>query len=108
MPRGQIIARSAGSWLVRFYRGRDPENGKRRYINKTVHGDRPAAEAELAGLAALAPARPEEKSKLNQYLDWWLYAAVAGRLRAKTARDYRTLLDRYVRPALGEIRIDRL
>jgi integrase len=108
MPRGQIIARSAGSWLVRFYRGRDPENGKRRYINKTVHGDRPAAEAELAGLAALAPARPEEKSKLNQYLDWWLYAAVAGRLRAKTAGDYRTLLDRYVRPALGEIRVDRL
>lgn len=108
MPRGQIIARSPGTWLIRFYHGRDPENGKRRYINKTVHGDRPAAEAELAELAALVPAHPEEQSKLNQYLDWWLYAAVDGRLRAKTARDYRTLLDRYVRPALGEIRIDRL
>jgi len=108
MPRGQIIARSPSTWLVRFYQGRDPATGKRRYISKTVRGDRSGAEAELAGLAALAPARPEKHSKLNQYLDWWLYGAVDGRLRAKTARDYRTLLDRYVRPALGEIRIDRL
>jgi len=28
--------------------------------------------------------------------------------RAKTARDYRTLLSLYVRPALGEVRLDRL
>jgi integrase len=108
MPSGQIIARSSGTWLVRLYHGRDPATGKRRYINKTVRGDRPAAEAELARLAALVPARPEKNSKLDRYLDWWLYAAVDGRLRAKTARDYRTLLDRYVLPVLGDTRIDRL
>ena len=62
MPRGQIIARSSGTWLVRLYHGRDPATGKRRYINMTVRGDRPAAEAELARLAALVPARPEKNS----------------------------------------------
>lgn len=105
MPSGQIIARSRDRWLIRLYQGRDPATGKRRYLNKTVRGDRPAAELELAGLLAQIPARPQPNSKLDAYLDWWLYAAVDGRLRNKSAR---ALLDRYVRPELGETRLDRL
>jgi integrase len=108
MRRGQIIARSPATWLVRLYQGRDPKTGKRRYINRTVRGDQAAAEAELAGLLASAPTRPLSNSRLDEYLDWWLYAAVDGRLRAKTARDYRALLQRYVRPDLGQKRINRL
>jgi hypothetical protein len=108
MPRGQIIARTPDTWLVRLYQGRDPATGKRRYINKTVQGGRPVAEAELAGLVAAVPPRPQASSKLGEYLDWWLYAAVDGRLRAKTAQDYRSLVDRYVRPQLGQTGIDRL
>jgi integrase len=45
---------------------------------------------------------------VDDYLDWWLYAAVDGRLRDKSARDYRALLDRYVRAELGHTRLDRL
>jgi integrase len=37
-----------------------------------------------------------------------LHAAVDGRLRFKTARDYRTLLARYVRPRLGQVKLSRL
>jgi integrase len=37
-----------------------------------------------------------------------LHAAVDGRLRAKTARDYRTLLARYVRPEFGSVKLGRL
>ena len=37
-----------------------------------------------------------------------MHAAVDGRLRAKTARDYRTLLARYVRPELGQVKLSRL
>jgi integrase len=108
MPSGEIIARSPDSWLIRLYQGRDPATRRRRYLNKTVRGDRPAAEAELAGLLAQIPSRPRASSKLDEYVDWWLYAAVDGRLRSKTARDYRKMLDRYVRPELGRIRLDRL
>ena len=100
MPRGQIIARSPTTWLLRIYQGREPATEKRRYLNKTVQGERSAAEAELARLLSQIPPRPRASSSLDQYLDWWLYAAVDGRLRAKTARDYRTLLARYVRPEL--------
>lgn len=108
MPRGQIIARNPNTWLVRLYEGRDPATGQRSYLNKTVHGERSVAEAELTRLLSQIPPRPEPRSTLDGYLDWWLHAAVEGRLRAKTARDYRTLLSLYVRPALGEVRLDRL
>ena len=73
-----------------------------------MHGERSAAAAALARLLSQIPPRPEARSTLDEYLDWWLHAAVEGRLRAKTARDYRTLLSLYVRPALGENRLDRL
>jgi integrase len=108
MPSGQIIARKTNTWLVRLYQGRDPATGKRRYINKTVQGERISAEAELARLLSQIPPRPEANSILDEYLDWWLHAAVDGRLRAKTARDYRTLLARYVRPELGHVKLNRL
>src|SRR5580658_8108159 len=108
MLRGQIILRQPDTWLVRLYQGRDPATGRRRYLNKTVHGERSVAEAALARLLSQIPPRPEPRSTLDEYLDWWLHAAVEGRLRAKTARDYRTLLSLYVRPALGEVRLDRL
>jgi integrase len=108
MPSGQIIARTTNTWLVRLCQGRDPETGKRRYFNKTVHGERTSAEAELSRLLSQIPARPESTSSLDVYLDWWLHAAVDCRLRAKTARDYRTLLARYVRPELGHVKLSRL
>src|SRR3984893_17162724 len=108
MPRGQIIARKTNTWLVRLYQGRDPATGKRRYLNRTVLGERSSAEAELARLLSQIPPRPEANSSLDVYLDWWLHAAVDGRLRAKTARDYRTLLARYVRPEMGRVKLGPL
>lgn len=108
MSRGQIIARTANTWLLRVYQGRDPATGKRRYLNRTVRGERSSAEAELARLISQVPPRPRSNAILDEYLDWWLYAAVDSRLRAKTAQDYRTLLERYVRPDLGQVKLDRL
>jgi hypothetical protein len=39
---------------------------------------------------------------LNEYLDRWLGTAVGPRVRPKTFQDYRGMLNRYVRPVLGE------
>jgi integrase len=46
MP-GQIIARGERTWLVRIYTGRDPQTGKRKYDNKTVHATKKEAQAYL-------------------------------------------------------------
>ena len=35
---GQIIPRGERTWLVRVFMGRDPVSGKRKYVNKTMHG----------------------------------------------------------------------
>lgn len=43
---GKLIERSPREWMVRVYTGRDAD-GKRRYINKTVHGTKKEAQAAL-------------------------------------------------------------
>jgi integrase len=42
MP-GQIISRGKNKWLCRIFNGRN-EQGKREYVNKTIHGPRKVAE----------------------------------------------------------------
>jgi hypothetical protein len=45
---GQIIKRGEKKYVVRVYVGRD-ENGKRRYLNKTINGTKKTAEKWLNG-----------------------------------------------------------
>lgn len=40
---GQIVARGEETWLVRVSTGRSPE-GKRQYINRTIHGTKKEAQ----------------------------------------------------------------
>jgi hypothetical protein len=79
--------------MVRIYVGRDPETRKRRYIGKSIHGGLRTAQAHLKRMLA--------ERDLGQYLDHWLDICARLRLRAKSFRDYSTLLARYVRPRLG-------
>jgi integrase len=100
---GQIIPRGKNVWLVRLYLGRD-QQGKRLYLNQTIHGPRKAAQAWLnqrlterdAGVAV----KPAQQT-LNEYLDHWLEAAAKARVRPKTFHGYRIILECHIRPALG-------
>jgi len=103
MP-GQIIGRGKGVWCVRVYLGCDPATGKRAYLNKTVHGNKKAAEKWLTATlrdrdmgGAIEPA----VMPLNDYLDKWLEAVAKAKVRPKTFRGYGDVLRRYVRPGLG-------
>ena len=44
---GQLIQRGPKTWLVRTFLGRDPDTGKRRYHNKTIHGTKKDAQRYL-------------------------------------------------------------
>jgi integrase len=102
---GQIIARGDRRWLIRVYLGRDHETKKRNYHNRTIRGSMREAQAYLTRkLRERDLGRDLEGAKitLNEYLDRWLGTAVGPRVRAKTFQDYRGMLNRYVRPALGE------
>lgn len=104
---GQIIKRGEKTWVVRIFQGRD-ENGKRRYVNKTIHGTKKSAEkyltAKLRDKDLGINIEPASES-LDKYLAKWLESVVRSRVREATFDDYKYLLDRYVSPTLGAIKL---
>src|SRR5881227_1374383 len=84
---GQIIKRGDKRWLVRIFQGRD-ENGKRRYVNKTIRGTKKNAEtyltAKLRDKDLGINIEPAGES-LNKYLDKWLDTAAKPRLRTRSS-----------------------
>jgi integrase len=95
--RGQVIPKGDRKWLVRFYSGRDPRTGKRRYSAVTVLGTRAQAQRELTRrLADVDSGRFREppKQTLGEYLtETWLAEKAAdyraGSLAGRTLVDYR-------------------
>jgi integrase len=104
---GQIVKRGEKVWIVRIFQGRD-ENGKRRYINKTIHGTKKSAEkyltAKLRDKDLGINIEPASES-LDKYLEKWLESVVRSRVREATFDDYKYVLDRYVTPTLGAIKL---
>lgn len=108
--QGQLIPRGDRTWLVRAFIGRDGA-GKRRYVNRTIHGAKKDAERALTALLrardtdalSLEPAR----RTLGAWLDEWL-ELVKPRIGVRTAYDYGRTIERDLRPALGGIRLAKL
>ena len=101
---GQIIKRGDKTWIVRIFMGRD-EKGKRRYLNKTIHGTKKDADKYLnSTLTTISTGTFVESSSLtlNAYLDKWLEAAAQPRLTERTYVSYKWLLKQHVRPTLGD------
>lgn len=107
---GQIIKRADRTYLVRIFNGRD-ENGKRRYINKTIHGTKKDAEryrtAKLRDKHLGINIEPASES-LAKYLDKWLETSVKPRVRSRTYDDYVSLMARYIREPLGAVKLSDL
>lgn len=106
---GQLVKRGKDTWLVRIYLGRDG-NGKRKWHNHTVHGRKEDAQRYLTAYLRdrdLGKAAPAARMTLDALLDRWLKASV-DRLAIQSYMGYRKNVDRYIRPALGHLRLDRL
>lgn len=107
---GQIIKRGDKNWIVRIFMGRDG-NGKRRYLNKTVRGTKKDAETYLSKtLTEISAGTFVEGSPdtVSAYLDKWLEAAARPRLRENTYREYKGLIERYIKPTLGPMRLSNV
>lgn len=102
---GQLIERGKSRWLVRVYVGRDAA-GKRKYLNKTVHGNEKAAQAVLTQMLRENTGTLIEPSRLSlgDDLEHWLETAAKPRLSPRSYRGYKSLLKRCVRPELGDER----
>ena len=107
---GQVVKRADDVWLVRIFQGRD-ENGKRRYLNRTVHGKKKDAENYLSTtLTAITTGTFVEPTSLslNAFLDKWPSCAAKPRLSERTFEEYTALLKRYVREPLGKRKLATL
>jgi len=107
---GQIIKKSDRVFLVRIFQGRDAE-GRRRYFSKQIRGTRKDAQKFLnAALREIDLGVFVEPSALtvNEYLNRWLESAARPRVSQRTADGYAGLLDRYIRPSVGQMRLDKL
>ena len=107
---GQLIRRGERTWLVRIYLGRDGA-GKRKYLNKTVQGNKKHAEQQLTKLLRerdVGTLVEPSETTLDAYLEHWLEGVARTRVRENTYEDYRFLMRRYVRPTLGNRRLDQL
>lgn len=108
MP-GQIVKRGKQIWTVRVFLGR--ENGRRRYLNKTVHGPHKNAEKTLNNLLRerdIGALIETTHMTLSEYLEQWLASAAKPRVRLRTYQGYEELLDRYIKPTLGPRQLSRL
>jgi len=90
---GQIVKRGDKTWLVRIFMGRDTK-GKRRYLNKTLHGTKKDAETYLSKtVTEISSGTFVEDSRITMdtYLKEWLTTAARPRLRDNTYREYEGL-----------------
>src|SRR4051795_4321279 len=101
--RGHLQQRSAGSWRLKVFVGR-LDDGRKRYIERTVRGTRRDAERALARLivevdegrhVAAAP------MTFNELVEQWLEVK-AGTVEASTFKNYEWAHRTYIAPAIGD------
>jgi len=110
--RGSIRQRSKGSWEITIDIGRDPATGKRLRHFESVKGRKADAQKRLAELLVSIEKGTHVKSArdltLGEYLMEWLRGHAALHCRPRTAEGYRFIVDRYLIPALGQVRLSQI
>ncbi len=110
MMAGQLIKRGDNNYTIRVYTGRDG-TGKRRYINKTFKGNKHAAQTELNKMLHsrdIGTLAAPSKGDFGDYLDEWLKNAAKPRVRPRTHDGYKYLVDKYIKPELGALRLHKI
>ena len=107
--RGSIRQRSAGSFEVRVYMGRDLLTGKERYASRTVRGGKREAQRVMREMVIAAEAGKHGKvdTTVGHLLEEWFEHARLD-FSPSTARETRGYLDRTLLPRLGHMPLDRL
>jgi integrase len=99
----------SGQWQLRAFSGADPTSGRPIQVSRAFVGTERAAVKALAGLVADVEASRCERTRATvaQLLDKWL-AQIEPTRRPKTIAEYRSKIDKRIRPALGGVRLDKL
>jgi integrase len=104
------VTRRGDSWRLHVYLGRDSETGKQRYLTRTMKGTKREAETACAQFVAEA-ARGEHgettAGTLRELVERWM-AHIEPNVSPSTLAAYRIYLDKWILPALGTKKLDKL
>jgi len=102
--KGSIRKRGSGSFELRVYSGTDPVSGKRRWLTRTVRGNRSDAVRELKALSAHANIAPAvgAHTTIAALLDQW-FARGRASWSPTTTRNLTSIVERHLKPGLGDI-----
>src|SRR5271155_4277706 len=107
--KGSIRQRGSSSYELRVYAGTDPSTGKRRWLTRTVHGDRADACRELKAFAAHANVAPAvgARTTMGELLDLWF---TRGRTTwsPTTVRNLQSIVECHLKPGLGDLLVGDL
>lgn len=105
---GSIYQRADGVWVASVSLGMENGRRKRRVVyGRTKTEVKQKLQALIAELQTKGTIPDPTKLTVAQYLDQWAQWA-AGTVRASTMESYRVKLEKYIKPALGHIQLDRL
>lgn len=99
---GQVIQRGDRTWLLRVYMG--VVDGKRKYINRTVHGTKRDAQSVLNKLLTdrdSGSLTMPTKVTLDSFITQWAEKALRGRVTPRTYDGYLSAYTAYLKPTLG-------
>jgi Phage integrase, N-terminal SAM-like domain len=106
--RGSMHEVGEGHWRLRVFAGR--ENGKARHISRYFRGTKRQAQGALAKLVTEVEQQQVTfagAGNLGELLDRWL-GYIAPNRAAYTIDEYSRLINKTIKPALGNVRLDRL
>jgi len=110
---GSMRERSPGTWQLRVYVGPHPATGSPIQKQQTFKGTKREAGKALSLLVAEVATRHEavtrDKITVGELLARWVsHVEAIGKARPRTVHEYRRKIDRAIRPALGNVRLDKL
>lgn len=106
------VTRADGSkrWEVVVELAPDPATGKRRQATKTCATYKEAREYRTKWLQQLYEGTAVDRSPttVQEVMEYWLDTHARPRLRAKTIYDYEQIIQRYIYPMLGRVKVQDL
>ncbi|MGD0808300.1 MAG: tyrosine-type recombinase/integrase [Acidimicrobiales bacterium] len=107
--KGNLTELGEGHWRLRVFVGRD-DTGRIKQVSRNFKGSKRQADSALAKLIADIERRQvatKHVGSLGDLLDRWLEATASDR-SVYTVHEYTRMINRNIKPDLGEIKLDRL
>lgn len=109
-PKKVVGKRGDISWKMTIDVGEDPATGKRKQKKLTAPTKTELEKMAAKILADVAKGTyfEPEKQSFGEYLDYWLQAYGKPNLGPRTYQEYKSIVDKHLKPALGKIPLTKL